>query len=65
MALIRLGLLFRRATERQATVTVAVPGVNGDLTIYSQSGYVTVVLCNRGYPLALNAASYIGFRLPA
>jgi len=41
------------------------PGVNGDLAIYPQQGYTTVVLCNRGYPLALNAAGYIGARLPA
>jgi D-alanyl-D-alanine carboxypeptidase len=41
------------------------PGVNGDLTIYPESGYITAVLCNRGYPLALNAAGYIGARLPA
>jgi len=41
------------------------PGVNGDLTIYPQSGYITAILCNRGYPLALNAAGYIGARLPA
>jgi D-alanyl-D-alanine carboxypeptidase len=41
------------------------PGVNGDLTIYPQSGYTTAILCNRGYPLALNAAGYIGARLPA
>jgi D-alanyl-D-alanine carboxypeptidase len=40
------------------------PGVNGDLTIYPRSGYVTVVLCNRGYPLAQNASEYIGSRLP-
>ena len=41
------------------------PGVNGDLTIYPQSGYITAILCNRGYPLALNAAGFIGARLPA
>jgi D-alanyl-D-alanine carboxypeptidase len=41
------------------------PGVNGDLTIYPQQGYITAVLCNRGYPLGLNAAGYIGARLPA
>jgi D-alanyl-D-alanine carboxypeptidase len=41
------------------------PGVNGDLTIYPQQGYITAILCNRGYPLALNAAGYIGARLPA
>jgi D-alanyl-D-alanine carboxypeptidase len=41
------------------------PGVNGDLAIYPQSGYITAILCNRGYPLALNAAGFIGARLPA
>jgi len=41
------------------------PGITGDFTIYPQQGYITVVLCNRGHPLALNAASYIGARLPA
>jgi CubicO group peptidase (beta-lactamase class C family) len=41
------------------------PGVNGDLAIYPQQGYTTVILCNRSYPLALNAAGYIGARLPA
>ena len=40
------------------------PGVSGDLTIYPRSGYITAVLCNRGYPLAQNASEYIGFRLP-
>jgi D-alanyl-D-alanine carboxypeptidase len=41
------------------------PGVNGDWMIYPRSGYITAALCNRGYPLALNAGSYIGARLPA
>lgn len=41
------------------------PGITGDFTIYPQQGYTTVVLCNRGHPLALNAASFIGARLPA
>jgi CubicO group peptidase (beta-lactamase class C family) len=41
------------------------PGVNGDLAIYPASGYVTAVLCNRGHPLAVNAAEFIGNRLPA
>lgn len=41
------------------------PGVSGDLIIYPHSGYTTVVLCNRGYPLAHNASEYIGARLPA
>jgi CubicO group peptidase (beta-lactamase class C family) len=41
------------------------PGVSGDLTIYPRSGYITAVLCNRGYPLAHNASEYIGARLPA
>jgi CubicO group peptidase (beta-lactamase class C family) len=40
------------------------PGVNGDLTIYPRSGYITATLCNRGYPLAQNTSEYIGFRLP-
>ena len=40
------------------------PGVSGDLTIYPRSGYITAVLCNRGYPLAQNASEYVGFRLP-
>jgi D-alanyl-D-alanine carboxypeptidase len=40
------------------------PGINGDLTIYPRSGYITATLCNRGYPLAQNASEYIGFRLP-
>jgi CubicO group peptidase (beta-lactamase class C family) len=41
------------------------PGVNGDLAIYPRSGYITAVLCNRGHPLAVNAADYVGARLPA
>jgi D-alanyl-D-alanine carboxypeptidase len=40
------------------------PGVSGDLMIYPRSGYITAVLCNRGYPLAHNASEYIGSRLP-
>jgi D-alanyl-D-alanine carboxypeptidase len=39
-------------------------GVSGDLEIYPRSEYITVVLCNRGYPLAHNASDYIGYRLP-
>lgn len=39
------------------------PGVNGDFAVYRN--YVTVVLCNRGHPAALNAADFIGARLPA
>ncbi len=40
-------------------------GVNGDLSVFTQSGYETVVLCNRGHPVAVNAADYVGARLPA
>lgn len=43
----------------------AAPGVNGDFAVYHASGYVTVVLCNRGHPFAANAAEFIGARLPA
>ncbi|WAS91307.1 serine hydrolase domain-containing protein [Nannocystis punicea] len=39
------------------------PGVNGDLAVYRD--YATVVLCNRGHPAAVNAAEFIGSRLPA
>jgi len=39
------------------------PGVNGDLAIYRD--HVAVVLCNRGHPAAVNAAEFIGARLPA
>ncbi|WP_269714267.1 serine hydrolase domain-containing protein [Caulobacter sp. NIBR2454] len=39
------------------------PGVNGDFAVYRD--YVTVVLCNRGHPAALNAPDFIGSRLPA
>ncbi|MDG2523642.1 serine hydrolase [Caulobacter segnis] len=39
------------------------PGVNGDFAVYRDD--VTVVLCNRGHPAALNAADFIGARLPA
>ncbi|MCY1008351.1 serine hydrolase [Nannocystis pusilla] len=39
------------------------PGVNGELAIYRD--YATVVLCNRGHPAAVNAAEFIGARLPA
>jgi D-alanyl-D-alanine carboxypeptidase len=39
-------------------------GVSGDMMIYPRTGYITAVLCNRGYPLAHNASEYIGFRLP-
>ncbi len=41
------------------------PGVSGEFTIYPRHGYITVVLCNRGYPIELNAGAYIGARLPA
>lgn len=40
------------------------PGVNAELAIYPRSGYLTVVLCNRGHPHALNVAELVGARLP-
>ena len=42
----------------------AAPGVNADLAIYPASGYVTVVLSNRGHPHATNVADFLGSRLP-
>jgi D-alanyl-D-alanine carboxypeptidase len=41
------------------------PGMNGDLTIYPQSGYVVAVLANIDPPAAQRIASFIGNRLPA
>jgi CubicO group peptidase (beta-lactamase class C family) len=40
------------------------PGMNGDLTIYPQSGYVVAVLANIDPPVAQRVASFIGDRLP-
>jgi len=40
-------------------------GVNGDLAVFPASSFTTVVLCNRGNPVAVNAAEFIGARLPA
>jgi CubicO group peptidase (beta-lactamase class C family) len=41
------------------------PGANADFAVYPGSGYTIVALCNRGHPHALNAAEFIGARLPA
>jgi len=41
------------------------PGMNGDLEIYPQSGYVVVVLANLDPPAAQQLAEFIGSRLPA
>ena len=41
------------------------PGMNGDLTIYPESGYVVAVLANMDPPAAGRVASFIGDRLPA
>jgi hypothetical protein len=38
--------------------------MNGELTIYSQSGYVVAVLANLDPPAAERAARFIGDRLP-
>jgi Beta-lactamase class C and other penicillin binding proteins len=40
------------------------PGMNGELTIYPQSGYVVAVLANLDPPAAQRIASFIGNRLP-
>lgn len=39
-------------------------GVNADFAVYPHSGYTVIILCNRGYPHALNVAEFIGARLP-
>lgn len=40
------------------------PGVNADFAVYPGSGYLVVVLANRGHPHAANVAEFIGARLP-
>jgi CubicO group peptidase (beta-lactamase class C family) len=40
------------------------PGMNGDLKIYPQSGYVIAVLSNLDPPAANSISSYIDLRLP-
>jgi len=40
------------------------PGMNGELAIYPQSGYVVAVLANFDPPAAQRIASFIGNRLP-
>jgi D-alanyl-D-alanine carboxypeptidase len=40
------------------------PGMNGQLTIYPQSGYVVAVLANLDPPAAEHAARFMGDRLP-
>ena len=40
------------------------PGMNGELAIYPESGYVVAVLANLDPPAAQRIASYIGNRLP-
>ena len=40
------------------------PGMNGDLVIYPQSGYVIAVLANLDPPAAQNISSFIANRLP-
>jgi D-alanyl-D-alanine carboxypeptidase len=41
------------------------PGMNGELDIYPQSGYVVAALANLDPPAAQRAADFIGNRLPA
>ena len=40
------------------------PGMNGELTIYPQSGYVVSVLANIDPPAAQRVANFVGNRLP-
>ncbi len=40
------------------------PGMNGDLRIYPQSGYVVAVLANLDPPAAQRISSYLHPRLP-
>jgi CubicO group peptidase (beta-lactamase class C family) len=40
------------------------PGMNGELAVYPQSGYVVAVLANLDPPAAQRIASFIGNRLP-
>lgn len=40
------------------------PGMNGDLAIYPESGYVVAVLANMDPPAAQRLAEFIGSRLP-
>ena len=40
------------------------PGMNGDLRIFPQSGYVVAVLSNLDPPAAERIASYLSNRLP-
>jgi D-alanyl-D-alanine carboxypeptidase len=41
------------------------PGINADFAAYPRSGYLTVVLANRGHPHAANVGDFIGARLPS
>jgi len=41
------------------------PGMNGELRIYPQSGYVVAVLANIDPPAAQQVAEFVGSRLPA
>ena len=40
------------------------PGMNGDLKIYPESGYVIAVLANLDPPAATRISDFIGNRLP-
>jgi len=40
------------------------PGMNGELAVYPQSGYVVTVLANIDPPAAGRIAAFIGNRLP-
>jgi D-alanyl-D-alanine carboxypeptidase len=40
------------------------PGMNGDLEIFPQNGYVVAVLANQDPPAAERIAEFVGSRLP-
>lgn len=40
------------------------PGMNGDLRIYPDSGYIIAVLANMDPPAAMRVAAFVGARLP-
>jgi D-alanyl-D-alanine carboxypeptidase len=61
------GFWDRRDTERDGSVghSGGAPGMNGDLRIYPQPGYIVVALANMDPPAAERIAIWLGARLPA
>ena len=60
------GFVDRRDIEGNGTVghNGGAPGMNGDLRVYPQSGYITVVLANMDPPAAGRIATWLDARLP-